>query len=366
MRVSPIRDLLTSRGARFEARAGTEIAAGFSSSEEEYQAVREAVGLADFSWLTRFRVPEAGLDTLERYAAGPVANIRFGRVLHTLALNGDGFVVSDLYIANDDDQFFLLGESLVDDAETRATLDNIGAAEAGFEDISGETALYGIDGVNAWAVAKALFGADVLGLPYLSMERYDLDQVPITLIRAGKTSEFGYLLLVPAASAADIWERVEAAGAPHGLRPVGSEAHGALRLDGRFFNIHAEGIAVQDPLPLGLQWTIDFERDDFTGHNALQARRRAGLTHKLIGVVPGDPDGPLSTGDRITHGGQPVAEVVCAANSPTLGRRIGLALFDYAYAYATLTFEGADGRSIRTISMPPITAKSLGVKLDEM
>ena len=63
---------------------------------------------------------------------------------------------------------------------------------------------------------------------------------------------------------------------------------------------------------------------------------------------------------------QTVAEVVCAVHSPTLGHRIGLALFDRPYAYAGLTFADPDGRGIRTLSLPPFTARSLGVKLGEM
>lgn len=366
MRTSPIRDLLAARGARFEERAGVEVPLVFSTFEEEYAAVREGVGLSDLSFCFRYEVPEEGLDLLEQYAAGPVANIRFGRVLHTLAADDEGMIEADLYVANDDETLLLIGEGLVPDASTAATLDGLGAADAGLKDISGSTALFALDGFNAWAVAKDLFGADVLGLPYLSIETYELDGVELKLIRGGKTSEFGYQLLVPAESAATIWERLEQAGAAHGLKPVGLEAHEALRLDGRFFNVHAEGAKVRDPLPLGLQWMIDIDGDDFRGKEAILARREAGLLKKIIGVAPVDADGPLAAGDAITHDGETVAEVVTASFSPTLGHRIGLALFDVAYAYAGLELEGADGKGIRTVSLPPFIPKSLTIKLDEM
>jgi aminomethyltransferase len=366
MRTSPLHELLASRGATFAERAGVEIAVRFGEVDGEYRAVREAVGIADFSFATRHRVPEAGLDALEKYATGSVAGIRFGRVLHTMAADDGGLVESDLYIANDYEQLFVLGESLVDDAATRGALERTGAFAAGAEDLSGSTALSGVDGFRSYAVMKELFGPDVLGLPYLSIETYELCGAPVKLIRGGKTSEFGYLLLVPAASAAAIWLKIEEAGAPHGIRPVGAEAHSMLRLDGRFFNVHEEGRRVRDPLALGLQWMIDFGGEECRGLEALKGRRAAGLTRKIVGVVPADADGALAIGDAIHAGGERVAEVVCAAFSPTLGRRIGLALFDLAYAYAGLDFQGADGRGVRTVSMPPITPKSLTVKLDEM
>jgi aminomethyltransferase len=366
MRKSPIRDLLVTRGASFAERVGVEVVSGFSSFEEEYGAVRSGVGLTDFSHTTRFKLPEEGLDMLERYAAGPVANIRFGRVLHTMAASPEGFVESDLYVANDDEIFFVIGESLIDDASTVGVFEELQGFEAGLEDISESTALLGIDGFNAWAVAKDLFGADVLGLPYLSLEVYDLDGVEIKLIRGGKTSEFGYLLIVPADAAAVVWEKIEKAGEPFGLRHVGLDAHMALRLDGRFFNIYLEGARVRDPLTLGLQWMIDFERDEFRGCEAILERRKAGLKKKIIGVVSENKETPVKEGDRILHGDEVVAEVVCAVHSPTLEGPIGLALFDWEYAFSGLTFTSSEGGAMRTVSMPPFTAKSLTIKLDEM
>ncbi|MBW2275860.1 MAG: aminomethyltransferase family protein [Deltaproteobacteria bacterium] len=366
MRTSPIRDLLAERGAVFVERAGVEVVVRFSDPLEEYEAVRGAAGITDFSFCTRHRVPEEGLDALERYAAGSVANIRFGRVLHTAALDDEGMLESDLYVANDDENLLVFGESLVPDDRTAATLEKVGGAEAGVVDISTETALIGLDGFKAWAVVKELFGPDVLGLPYLSIENYELDGVEIKLVRGGKTSEFGYLLLVPAAEATAIWKRIEDAGAPHDLVPIGVQAHSMLRLDGRFFNIHEEGRAVRDPLPLGLQWMVDFDGDEFRGQQPLLDRREAGYAKKIIGVHPGDAAGALATGDAILHQGEQVAEVIVACDSPTLGRRVGLALFDLPYAYSGLELEGDDGRSIQTISLPPFTPKSLTVKLDEM
>ena len=367
MRQSPLRDVLAARRATFGEQAGAEVARSFGSFEQEYSAVREAVGLTDFSFASRFRVPESGLDALERYAAGSVANIRFGRVLHTLAADEEGFVEADLYIANDDEHFLLIGEGLVGNEATQDALRKLGGADAAIEDLSNKTALIGIDGYKAWAVAKELFGADVLGLPYLSLETYQLDGLEIKLMRSGKTSEFGYLLLVPSADARGVWERIERSGAPFGLKCVGFDAHSALRLDGRFFNIHAEGRAVRDPLALGLQWMIDFGGEDFCGKGSILARRSAGLKKKIIGVIPAAGSAAdLKPGTRLRHNGADVARMVTSALSPVLQQRIGLALFDVEYAYSGLEFEDERGDLVHTVSMPPFTPKSLTVKLDEI
>lgn len=366
MRKSPLHDLLLARGATFEPRVDAQVATRFAGFESEYAAVRGAVGLADFSFTLRFKVPESGLDVLDRYAAGPVSSLRFGRVLHTMALNEEGLLEADLYIANDDDQLLVIAESLAPRDRVLAALGELGANEAGIEDMTDNTALISLDGYQSWTVAKSLFGADVLGLPYLSIETYDLEGIQVKLLRCGKTSEFGYQLLVPAEQAATVWNRIEAAGAPLGMALVGLDAHQGLRLDGRFFNIHEEGRKVRDPLPLGLQWMVDLNGEDFRGREALLARRAAGLAKKLIGVVRDDPQATLEPGTRIVDGDRAVAEVVTSTASPTLERAIGLALFDVEYAYAGLDMVDEHGVPLCTISLPPFMAKSLTVKLDEV
>lgn len=364
MRQSPIRSLLLERGARFYERNGLEMVKHYSTFEEEYAAVRDGVGLTDFSFTNRYMVNEDGLDLFDQYVAGSVANIRFGRILHTMALNEDGELTAELYIANDDEQILLVGESLVGDDDVADAIGN--DDDAGLRNISEDTVLLGLDGFNAWAVVKALFGPDVLGLPYMSIETYDLENMSVKVLRAGKTSEFGYMLLTDAQHGDALYKAVEAAGDAFGLKPVGFDTHMALRLDGRFFNIHEEGAAVKDPLSLGLQWMVDLEGDDFRGKAALFARREKGLSKKIIGLVTESLESPLATGDIVKYGESEVAKVVTAQPSPTLRARIGLALFDLEYAYAGLEFTTGDGTKVTTVSMPPFTAKSLTIRLDEM
>jgi aminomethyltransferase len=256
----------------------------------------------------------------------------------------------------------------VPDVQFDAALQRAGAAAAGAVDLAATHALLSLDGFKAWEVAKTLFGSDVLGLPYLSVENYTFEGQRVRLFRAGKTSEFGYLLLAPQETAGALFDRCQAEMASREGRLCGVEVHDDLRLDGRFFNIHAEGRRVRDPLALGLQWMIDFEKDNFPGAAAIKQRRAEGLKSKLIGVAlePGSPQ--LEIGARIFHDQHAVAEVVASCFSWALNQWLGLAVFPIELAYSGLPFRlGApDGVVVRSISMPPIMPRSLGVKLDEM
>jgi len=369
VRSSLLKPRLAAAGASFRERHGAEVAARVSGRAAEYAAVRDAVGLTDFSFLHKFRMPsEQGLDFLDGLLAGNVPKIRFGRVLHTFLADNDGLLLGDCYVANNDEELVFLCEGIAPDCELPALLQTAGAAEAGVEDLTDSHALLSVDGFKAWDVMKEVFGADVLGLPYLSIEVYPFQGASVRLIRAGKTSEFGYLLLAPESIALALFDTLQAAVAKRDGCLCGVDVHDDLRLEGRFPNIQAEGLRVRDPLVLGLQWMIDLDKEKFHGRDAIRERRAGGLRRKIVGVAAEPGSEALVTGARIFHAAEPVGEVVADCHSYVLNRRLALAVFPVELAYSGLSFRlgAADGPVVKTISMPPIMPKSLSVKLDEM
>ncbi len=369
MRISLLRSALQANGARFGNRYGNEVVASFGTAEAEYQAVREKVALTDFSWVRMFLVPEEkGIDWLDALVAGNVPKIRFGRVLHTFMADAQGRLVADCYVANNDREFVFLCESIVPDSQFDQILTQAGAAAAEAEDLASTHVFLSLDGFKAWEIVKKIFGPDVLGLPYLSIENYTFEGQPVRLLRAGKTSEFGYLLLVPQAIGEGLFETCKKEVLERGGKLCGVDVHNTLRLEGRFFNVHAEGRRVGDPLPLGLQWMVDFSKDNFSGAAEINKRRAEGLKQKIVGLAAEPGPETLAEGARVFLQGRDVGEVVASCYSGVLGRRLGLAVLPVQVAYSGLPFRlgSSEGPPAKSISMPPIMPKSLGVKLDEM
>jgi glycine cleavage system aminomethyltransferase T len=369
MRNSHFHDSFAKHNAAFAVRFKAEVVSRVSDHSTEYHHVRDAAGVTDASYMQRFRFPEdKGLDFLDSLCAGNVAKVRFGRMLHTFIADQGGNIIADCHIANNDEEFILLAESIIDDDAFTAMLKDRGAANAGMTDCSESHGLLSIDGYKAWAVVKELFGTDVLGLPYLSVERYDFQGESVSLFRAGKTSEFGYYLMVPKAAAAKLFDACLGAAVKNGGGLCGVDIHNDFRLEGRFFNVFAEGAAVRDPLALGIQWMIDFSKENFLGREAIAARRAVGLKNKIMGICTEPGAKELKKGTPIFNGAAKVSEVTASCFSYLLNAHVGLALFPVDIAYAGLKFNlGAEkGPSIKTISMPPIMPKSLTVKLDEL
>lgn len=367
MRTTPLHGFFAKAGARFGVRHGVEVVEAVSTPEKEYRLVRDAVAVSDASYMQVFRIPESGaIDLLDPLLAGNVARTRFGRLLHTFLADDNGMLAADCYVVNNDDEFLVIAESIEDDAAIRGVFMD-GGRSAGMEDLTLTHAMLGVDGYKAWAVAREVFGADIMGLPYLSVEACSFAGEKVRLFRAGKTSEFGYLALVPQARADELAAALLAAAEKHGGGLCGCAIHNDLRLEGRFFNVFSEGAAVRDPLQLGIQWMIDFEKPSFRGGEAIGRRREAGIERKVVGVRAA-PGQALDVNMALYDGGDKVGHVVAACTSYVLGCQMGLALLSANAAYAGLTFRAgsANGPEVATISMPPIMPKSLTVKLDEM
>jgi glycine cleavage system aminomethyltransferase T len=366
--VSPLKEKLAAAGAVFRERHGVGVVSHFGNLRAECGAVRDAAALADFSFARVFTLPETpGIDLLDALVAGNVPKIRFGRVLHTFLADKNGLLAADCFVANNDQEFVFICESILPDAELDALL-AFGGKESPAKDLTASHAVLSLDGFKSWEVVKKIFGADIIGLPYLSIENYQFAGGPVRFIRAGKTSEFGYLLIAPVKIAAQLFDALKAGVEEHGGRLVGADAHDALRVEGRFFNIFREGERVRDPLPLGLQWMIDLEKETFSGSAALKERRAAGLKQKIIGLAADANCAALQSGAQIFHEGRAVGEVVTGCVSFVLNQPLALGLLPLELAFSGLQFRvGAPGGPVaRSISMPPIMPKSLAVKLDEM
>lgn len=364
-RTSPLKKFYEKVGGSFTNRYGVEIVSNVHGKETEYNFVRNTVGITDFSYMQKFRVPEeTGLEYLDTLLAGNAYKIRYGRVLHTFTAEDTGLIASDCYVANNDEEIIVLCESVRDDTEIRELFTK--DINSGITDITEKFVCIGIDGYYAWKVVKKLFGADVLGLPYLSLELYNFENEKVYLFRVGKTSEFGYILMAPLSIAEKLFEEINSLAVEFKGGLCSNEIHNDLRLEGRFFNVFAEGARVQEPLCLGLQWMIDFDKENFIGHDAIWDQRRKGCKEKIVGVRTKSSD--IQIGQSIYDGEAKIGSIKAVCFSYVLNSYIGLALLDKEYAYSGLSFHlnSPIGEEIKTISMPPIMPKSLSIKLDDM
>ena len=347
---SPVHDRLVSEGARLGDVSGWESAAWyagrgqtptdepgwghhpwFANWRAEHEAVREAVGLMDMSFMAKFAVrgPDSGV-VLDRLSAGAV-NERDGVITYTQWLGEDGGIRADLTVTRLAADDFLV---VVSDTAHGSALGQlrraVGDADATVEDVTTELALLTVQGPSSRAtLAQAAPGADWSSeaFPFRAARRVDIAGVEVLAIRITYLGELGWELYAPASRAGEVWDAVLAAGAAHGIRPVGLKALSSLRMEKGYRDFGHDIDNTDDVYGVGLGFAVALDKPGgFVGREAtLAAKERGTPHHRLVQVLLSDPEPLLFHAEPVLRDGVVVGEVRSASHGWTLGGAVGLA-----------------------------------------
>lgn len=333
--------------------------------EQELHALRHAAGLSRLDHVRPIRFRGDGAFDLLDVLVSSRLFVRENEMIQTLLLDPDGRPFADAMVAQEEDALLLLAEGPSMEAllahVRRVKEERCPAAAVEIEDLSGGHALLGVDGPYAWEVAAEALGPDVLGAPYLSFVRL-LDSV---CFRAGKTGEYGYFVLAPAAPAEELWSRLKEIGAAQGAVEVGLPALDHCALENWHFSMRlyepaARGLHLT-PLELQLQWRVDSQKD-FVGAPALKARRATGPAGRVTCFTAG---AEVRAGQPVRLGDARLGTVLEAGWSPFRREWIGWAHLDLSVAWpgiSALEVDGAGGPvAITTRSPPLLSNRSLHV-----
>ncbi len=282
--------------------------------------------------------------------------VRDGQVRPTVLLDERARVFADVYVGLDDDGYLLMSEgpgagALVDHLKCHAPA----GAKLSIEEMTATHDYVSIHGPYAWELIGELLGPDLIGLPYLYFYRAD----EVLCLRAGKTGEYGYDLFIPRGRTEEITSRMEEAGKSFDLRRVGLGALEQCALENGFFNVRREGARGLDPIELGVQWRVSYNKS-YVGSEALAAARSAGWRRRATTIVS---ESPLAEGDAVSLAGAKIGEVLTAGPSPIAKAHVALALLDKPYGHAGIdAFTAGEGESrvtISTVSPPVLNNRSL-------
>ena len=137
----------------------------------------------------------------------------------------------------------------------------------------------------------------------------------------------GYELYVPAASATAVFEAVVRAGRTFDIRPLGTAALDALRIDAGLLAWGRDMTPATGPSEAGLERFVRTDKPvEFIGRDAfVGACRNPGAMGALVRVTVDDPDAYPIGGEVVRLGTRPVGLVTSAAFSPRHGRAVAFA-----------------------------------------
>jgi aminomethyltransferase len=299
----------------------------------EHAGVREAVGLFDVSHLGTATLTGPGAAAfVNRCLTNDLDRVGAGRAQYTLCCAEDGGVLDDLIVYRVSDDELLLMPNAANSATVLGRL--AAAAPDGVEvtDRHTELAVLAVQGPRSPEVLGALGLPAELG--YMSFTDVGATRV----CRTGYTGEHGYELVVPAADAPALWDRLLATVTGAGGRACGLGARDTLRTEAGY-PLHGQDLSPEiTPVQARCGWAVGWDKPEFWGRDALVAERRDGPARRLWGIRASGRGVPRA-GMTVLAGGSadarsagaalvPVGRTTSGTFSPTLRTGIALALVD--------------------------------------
>ena len=321
---TPYYDKHVEAGARIVDFGGWDMPLHYGSQKDEHHAVRQNAGVFDVSHMTIVDLNgERTRDFLRYLVANDVAKLKdYGKALYTSMLNENGGVIDDLIIYYMSDTNYRM---VVNAATREKDLAWIRKQAAAFDvDVveRSELAMVAVQGPNARELAAPCIDADHRDAALALKPFFGLEAGEWFVARTGYTGEDGWEMVMPAADAHSVWDRLLAAG----VVPCGLGARDTLRLEAAMNLYGSDMDETVSPLEAGLGWTIAWEPADrdFVGRSAIEAQRNAPDRKRFVGLLLEDK-GVLRNHQKIVVDGIGEGEITSGGFSPTIGRSIALA-----------------------------------------
>ena len=358
---SPLHDRHEALGAKLAEFSGWLMPLEYGGVLKEHAAVRDGVGVFDVSHLGKALVRGPGAaDFVNRCLTNDLGRIHPGKAQYTLCCDDDGGVVDDIiaYLRSDDEVFLIPNAANNTEVVARLSAAARSASHGGIEVINQhrDYAVLAVQGTRSDEVLKAL-GLPV-GHEYMSYATGSLGGDAFSVCRTGYTGERGYELVVPSASAGDVWDELFRVGEQWDITACGLGARDTLRTE-MGYALHGHELSPSiSPVMAGVSWAVGWSKPDFWGKAALEAQRAAGDVRHLVGLKAkgrGIPRPEMT----VLSGGEAVGEVTSGTFSPTLRTGIGLALVEQSIKVGDEVVVDIRGRSeLFDVVKPPFVQPS--------
>jgi aminomethyltransferase len=295
-----------------------------TGTQEEYKAVRETAGLMDFTMLRKVDLDGPGAaEFINRMVTRDVSQLTPGRIAYGALTDENGKMVDDCttmfrsadsirFCGANDRDYEIFSEQAPEGIEVREFTDDMPHLC--------------VQGPKSREILQQIANQDLSNdvFPYYTFrEDVEIADIPIFMTRLGYTAELGYELWVDRDRALELWDAVLEAGEPHGMKVIGMVALDLFRIEGGFIIGGVEYDPTVSPYECGLGWSVDLDKGDFQGREAL-ARDKEATNLRLTSVVL-EGGGDEASGAPLGIDGEEVGLVTQAVESPYLGgKTLGL------------------------------------------
>ena len=302
----------------------------------EYFACRSTCGVFDLSSMVKHRItgPDAQ-EFLNRLVTRDVSKIRPGRVGYAVWCTDQGQVIDDgtIFHLREGDYRLCSQEHQIDWLMTNAFGFDVNVVED-----THDVAALALQGPTSCATLKRMGLTGIENMKPFGLEHYPFEGTELMVSRTGFTGDLGYELWIDHDYAEVLWDRLFEAGELHGIKPIGEEALGLLRIEAGFIQAGNDFMPAHEtvrathtrsPFELGLSWLVHFDKPVFNGRQALLEEKAKGSRYQHVRL---DIEGNKPANDSYVYKGKKVVGTVTSAMwSPSAKASIAFACVDSGY-----------------------------------
>ncbi|MDF1655521.1 MAG: glycine cleavage system aminomethyltransferase GcvT [Coxiellaceae bacterium] len=303
---------------------GWEMPLHYGSQIDEHHQVRQHAGMFDVSHMG---IVDIGGDQAAELLGLLLANDadklnQPGKAIYSCMLNPQGGILDDLIVYRiDEQQYRIVWNSATREKNIKWLYQHAKEYDVLITERS-DLAMIAVQGPKAIDLVTTVM--------YESFTDHIQNLKPFTafyadyiwVARTGYTGEKGVEIILPAESAAKLWQ----AFADIGIQPCGLGARDTLRLEAGLNLYGTDMDESTHPFESNLGWTVDLKAEtrNFIGRQALEEQQQRGISHQFVGVMMESP-GVLRNHQAVYINDGIEGTITSGGFSPTLGHAIALA-----------------------------------------
>ena len=352
IRKSPFFQSAVDAGAtEFHPYNGMWMPVGYDTPVNEYWNVIERASLWDVG--VQRCVEIAGPDAeafMNLLTPRDVSTVKVGQCRYVVMINQDGGILNDpVMLRMADDRFWL------STADGDMYMWAKGVSAFSGHDVTVETPhVYPVQlqGPRSAEIVSSVFGDTILDLRYYRWMYGSVAGIDVVISRTGYSSELGFeIYLLGTERGGDLWDILMAAGAPLGLAP--GSPNRIRRIEGGVLDYGSDMGPAENPLEMGMERLIAWDKPDFLGKAALERVRDEGVTRRHVGVFMGGEPFERNNEQRwaVVADGRRVGDVTSAVHSPRLDRNIGFAILDAPFDQGETPLQVESPEGVRDVEI---------------
>lgn len=296
--------------------------------KEQHDIIRNVAG---WYYFTHHLVEVAGPDAcklLDRIYVSDISALVPTRGRYTMMLTEDG-------IPQDDCVIFCLEENKywVSTLHCPRTLKEMEEHSKGldvaFRKITKEVDMYAVQGPKAVDIVKSLVAEDIAGLKRFQIKDNRIGDVAVKIAKGGYTGENGFEIYCDVKDNQKIEEALEKAAPAFGAQKIDEFDVMAYTLATEAGFYLVTDIDEATPFETGMDWTIDWSKEEFLGKEAVEKAKDHPRAQELVGITVDAKNvkvhgGPY--GGCVSRGGREIGRVTKFTYGFTVGKWVGFAL----------------------------------------